>query len=158
MSYDAADQTPAGPPPPWPRPARAAETLTQSFSGTGGSANPDGQLTGYGASYSGSCSGLDAAYQRDYSYDPAGRVVYQGSTAQGSNPNNFAYDPSGDPTTISAHNSAGNFDSYSQSFDHAGELDRPGPGRQLGWPGHHLGRGRPGRRHRHHPVRLPGSR
>jgi RHS repeat-associated protein len=96
------------------------ETLTQAFTGTGGSRNPDGQLTQYSASYSGSCSG-QASYQRNYSYDPAGRLVYQGNSAQGASPNNFAYDPAGDPTTISEHDPAGNFNTYTQTFDNAGE-------------------------------------
>jgi len=62
-----------------------AETLSQSFTGTTGSRNADGQVTAYEESYSGSCSG-QSSYQRAYSYDPAGRVVYQGSAAQGSAP------------------------------------------------------------------------
>ena len=102
-----------------------AETLSQSFTGTTGSRNADGQVTAYEESYSGSCSG-QSSYQRAYSYDPAGRVVYQGSAAQGSAPNNFAYDPSGDPTTISAH-SSGAFDTYTQAFDPAGEVLRQTP-------------------------------
>ena len=97
------------------------ETLSQSFSGTGGSVNPDGQLTHYSTSYAGSCT-AGTAYQRGYSYDVAGRVVYQGTTAQGSNANNFAYDASGDPTTLSSHDSTGNFDSYSGSYDNDGQL------------------------------------
>ena len=102
------------------------ETLTQSFSGTTGSRNPDGQVTSDEESYSGSCSG-QGSYQRAYSYDPAGRVVYQGSSAQGSAPNSFAYDASGDPTTLSAHDSAGNLDTYTQSFDAAGEVTSQTP-------------------------------
>jgi RHS repeat-associated protein len=102
------------------------ETLSQSFSSTGGSINPDGQLTQYSTSYAGSCS-AGTAYQRDYSYDLAGRVVYQGSAAQGSNANNFAYDPAGDPTKISSHDSSGNFDTYSQVFDGDGEVTAQSP-------------------------------
>jgi RHS repeat-associated protein len=49
-------------------------------------------------------------------------VVYQGSAAQGSSANNFAYDGAGDPTTISEHDSTGNFDTYTQSFDNDGEV------------------------------------
>ena len=82
------------------------ETLTQSFSGTAGSRNADGQLTQVGDSYSASCSG-QTSLQRDYSYDAAGQVVYEGTATQGSNANNFAYDASGDPTTISSHDSVG---------------------------------------------------
>jgi len=96
------------------------ETFTQSFAGAGGSRNPDGQLTQYQTSYSGSCSGQTGT-QRNYTYDIAGRVVYQGSTTQGANANNFAYDPSGDVTTISSHDTSGNFDTYTQTFDNAGE-------------------------------------
>ncbi len=73
------------------------------------------------------CSGQSAT-QRDYSYDAAGRVVYQGSSAQGSNANNIAYDASGDPTTISSHDSSGgNFDTYTQTFDDAGEVTAQTP-------------------------------
>ncbi|MHB1534616.1 MAG: LamG-like jellyroll fold domain-containing protein [Acidimicrobiales bacterium] len=97
------------------------ETLTQALSGTNGSRNPDGQLTQYQTSYSGSCSG-PTSYQRNYSYDLAGRVTYQGTSAQGSNPANLAYDPSGDPITISSHDNNGAFDTYTQTFDNAGEI------------------------------------
>jgi RHS repeat-associated protein len=123
-SYDAADNAAGG--------ASSyactggTETLSQSFSGSGGSINPDGQLTQYSTSYSGSCT-AGTAYQRDYSYDLAGRVVYQGASSQGSNPNNFAYDPAGDPTTISSHDSSGNFDTYTGSYDNDGELTNQGP-------------------------------
>ena len=96
------------------------ETLSQSFTGTSGSRNPDGQLTQYQTAYTGSCSGQTGT-QRNYSYDLAGRVVYQSTTTQGANPNNFAYDPSGDPTTISSHDNSANFDTYTQTFDNAGE-------------------------------------
>lgn len=107
------------------------ETLTQSFAGTNGSRNPDGQVTQYQQNYNGSCSG-QTSYQRDYSYDPAGRVVYQGSAAQGNGSNNFGYDPSGDPTIISSHDTSGSFNTYGQYFDDAGELmsQVPGPGSQ----------------------------
>ena len=46
FTYDNADVN-TQPRPHWPRPAAGTETLTQSFSGTGGSRNPDGQLTQY---------------------------------------------------------------------------------------------------------------
>jgi hypothetical protein len=62
-----------------------------------------------------SCSG-QGSYERNYSYDLAGRVVYQGSVAQGANANNFAYSPAGVATKISSHvSSGGNFDTYSQT-------------------------------------------
>jgi RHS repeat-associated protein len=94
-------------------------TLTQSFTGSSGSRNPDGQLTEDTDSYASPCSGTST--QRNYSYDQAGRVVYQGSSVQGSSPNNFIYDASGDPTQITSHDTSGNLDSYTQSFDNAGE-------------------------------------
>jgi RHS repeat-associated protein len=100
-------------------------TLTQYFSGTNGSRNPDGQVTQDQAVYASPCTG--STYQRDYSYDVAGRVVYQGTTAQGANPNTFAYDASGDPTTISSHDSSNNFATYTQSFDSAGEANSQTP-------------------------------
>jgi RHS repeat-associated protein len=101
-------------------------TLTQSFAGTNGSRNADGQVTQDSASYGGSCAG-PAPSQRNYSYDAAGRVVYQGTTVQGSNANTVAYDASGDPTTISSHDTSGNFDTYTQVFDSAGEIQSQTP-------------------------------
>jgi YD repeat-containing protein len=97
------------------------ETLTQGFSGSAGSRNADNQLTQYQAAYVGSCSS-QTGNQRNYSYDLAGRVTYQGSAAQGANPNNFAYDPSGDPTTISTTGTSGTLSSATQTFDAAGEV------------------------------------
>lgn len=102
------------------------ETLTQSFSGTGGSRNPDSQLTQYTASYSATCSG-QTSIQRNYSYDQAGHVTYQGNSSQGANPSSFGYDPSGDPTTLSSHDGGGNFDTYTQTFDNAGEITAQTP-------------------------------
>jgi RHS repeat-associated protein len=101
-------------------------TLTQSFSGGGGSRNADGQVTQDSESYSGSCAG-PVTYERNYNYDQAGRVVYQGTAPQGANPNNVIYDGSGDPTQISSHDGSGNFDSYSQAFDNAGETQSQTP-------------------------------
>jgi len=103
-----------------------SETLTQSFGGTGGSLNANGQLTQSLASYTGSCSG-QTSVQRNYGYDAAGRVVYQGSSPQGSSPNNLAYDPAGDPTQISSHDSTGSFDTYAQTYDGAGEVQSQSP-------------------------------
>jgi len=103
-----------------------SETLTQSFAGTSGSRNANGAVTQDYSSYAGSCSG-QSSYQRNYSYDVAGRVVYQGSTAQGSSAANFGFDASGDPTTISSHDSSGNFDTYTQTFDNAGEVTGQSP-------------------------------
>lgn len=101
-------------------------TLTQSFSGTGGSRNPDGQVTQDAQTYAGACAG-PATYQRNYTYDQAGRVVYQGSATQGANPNNVAYDTSGDPTTISSHDTSGNFDTYTQAVDNTGAVTSQTP-------------------------------
>jgi RHS repeat-associated protein len=98
----------------------SSETLTQSFSGSTGSRNANGQLTQASDSYSATCSG-QTSLQRSYSYNVAGQVVYQGSVAQGTNPNNFAYDASGNPTLISSHDSSSSFDTFTQSFDAAGE-------------------------------------
>ena len=105
----------------------SSETLTQSFSGSTGSRNPDGQLTSSTNSYSATCSGQSTS-TADYSYDAAGRVTYQGTTAQGSSPATFAYDASGDPTTLTSHASAGgSTDSYTQAFDNAGEVTSQTP-------------------------------
>ena len=66
------------------------ESLTQSFAGSGGSRNADGEVTEDSKTYTGSCSD-QGPYERNYSYDLAGQVIYQGSAAQGSSANNFAY-------------------------------------------------------------------
>jgi RHS repeat-associated protein len=95
-------------------------TLTQSFSGSGGSRNADGEVTEDTEVHGGSCAS-QPSYERNYSYDLAGRVIYQGSVAQGSSGDNFSYDPAGNPTEISGHDGSGNFDTYDQSFDAAGE-------------------------------------
>ena len=95
------------------------ESLTQSFAGSGGSRNADGEVTEDTETYTGSCSG-QGSYERNYSYDLAGQVVYQGSAPQGSSANNFAYSPAGVPTEISSHvSSGGNFDTYSQTNNSA---------------------------------------
>jgi RHS repeat-associated protein len=101
-------------------------TLTQSFSGSTGSRNADGQVTQDSGAYAGSCAG-PATYQRNYSYDAAGRVVYQGTAVQGANPNNIAFDASGDPTTISSHDSGGSLDTYTQAYDNAGAVTSQTP-------------------------------
>lgn len=102
------------------------ETLTQVFSGASSPRNADGQLKQDSESYAGSCSN-QSSYQRNYSYDQEGRVVYQGATAQGSASPNVGYDLSGDPTTISSPSSGG-FNTSGQTFDDAGELTSQTPG------------------------------
>ncbi len=102
------------------------ETLTQSFSPSGEPRNPDGLLTEATASYTDSCS-PSIPPEVNYSYDAAGRVVYQGTSPQGSNPANFAYDASGDPTTISSHDASNNFDTYTDVPDNAGETTSQTP-------------------------------
>lgn len=126
LSYDAADQNTAATST-INQTCGGSENLTQSFAGTNGSRNPDGQLTQYKSTYSATCSG-QGTNQVDYSYDPAGRVTYQGTTAQGTNPNTFGYDPSGDITTISSHaTSGGTVDTYNQTYDSAGEVTGQSP-------------------------------
>jgi RHS repeat-associated protein len=102
-----------------------AENVTQSFSGSTGGRNPDGQLTSETTSYSATCSG-QATSTLDYSYNTAGQVTYQGTTAQGASPANFGYDASGDPTTLSSH-SAATLDTYTQAYDAAGEVTSQTP-------------------------------
>ena len=89
-AYDNADYNTQPPPPP-PAPPAAPKPSPRRSPASGGARNPDGQLTQDSQTYSGSCP-YNNAYQRDYSYDLAGRVVYQGSAAQGANPNNIGYD------------------------------------------------------------------
>lgn len=124
-AYDAADQVTS---------VASQETgtcLTQS--GTSGSMgrNPDGQLIseGFGSS-SGSCGDSAAATSPSmyYDYDDAGRVVYQGTSAEsscGSGPcsdsdsaNTFGYDAAGDLTTIN-QDSSGTPTQHNQCYDGA---------------------------------------
>jgi RHS repeat-associated protein len=96
-------------------------TLTQNFS-SGGTIwrNPDGQLTQDSVTYGSPCSGSVPA--RDYSYDAAGRIVYQGATAG----TNFAYDADGDPTMMS-NTQGGDFYGYTDAYDHADEVTSQTP-------------------------------
>jgi len=94
--------------------------LTQNFGGSGGARNANGQVTQDAEQTTTGCP-TQTSYQRNYSYDQAGQVVYQGSAAQGANPNNFAYDPSGDPTTLTNH-SGGTQYTWSNGYDNAGEV------------------------------------
>ena len=123
LTYDAADQL-TGTSSSIDQTCGSAETLAQSLSpsaGPGtGSVNDDNQLTEYATNFSATCSG-QVSREQNYSYDLAGDLVYQGSVAQGTSANNFAYDASGDPTTISAH-SGSSLDTYTQTFDAAGEV------------------------------------
>ena len=103
-------------------------TLTQYFSGGSsiGARNDNGQVTVNTDQYASPCSGsLPSA--RYYSYDAAGRVVYQGVVTQGSNANTFAYDAAGDPTTISSHQGITTYDTYTNAFDNAGEVTSQTP-------------------------------
>ncbi|MHB8320057.1 MAG: DUF6531 domain-containing protein [Acidimicrobiales bacterium] len=108
----------------------SSATLTQNFapglSPTPGSYNQDGQVTQYYQEYLTNC-GNSAALQRNYSYDQAGHLTYQGSAPQGSAANNFSYDPSNNPTLVSSHDAAGNFDTYSQSFNSGGQVTSETP-------------------------------
>jgi len=126
FGYDAADENTAATSTLSQACSSSAETLTQSFGGSGGSRNADGQVTQNTVGYSGSCSGQTNT-ERNYSYDPGGRVVYEGSTAQGPSPNNISYDASGDPTTISEHSSTGTFGTFSQTFDASGAVTGQSP-------------------------------
>jgi RHS repeat-associated protein len=112
----------------------SSTALTQSFSGSTGSRNADGQVTQDEETYGSGCSG--GSYERNYGYDIAGRIDYQGSVARGSSPYNLAFDPtagsnandeSDGPTEISSHDSSGNFDTYDQAYDAAGEVTSQTP-------------------------------
>jgi RHS repeat-associated protein len=108
----------------------SSATLTQNFGpnqtpGTG-SYNQNGQVTQYYQEYLTNC-GNSAALQRNYSYDQAGHLTYQGSAPQGSAANNFSYDPSNNPTLVSSHDAAGNFDTYNQSFNSSGQVTSETP-------------------------------
>jgi RHS repeat-associated protein len=123
LDYDAADD---------PTEAQTSEacgdgsgTLTQDFSPDASPLNADGQVTEDEETDAGDCSGT--SYERNYSYDLDGRVVYQGSVAQGESAANFSYDAASDPSEISSHDSSDNFDTYDQDFDDAGEVTSQTP-------------------------------
>jgi len=97
-------------------------TVSQSFTGSTGGRNADGQLTSDTLKVADGCSTPDTAtLAHDYSYDQAGRVVYEGNVAQGASAANFGYDAAGNATTMSGTDSSGHFDTYTQSADSAGE-------------------------------------
>jgi RHS repeat-associated protein len=93
---------------PWPE-----VTLTDNFSVSGAPRNPDGQLTQASQSIADDCGTSTPLDQFNYSYDPAGQLSFQGTTAQGIAPNNFAYDHAGDPIELAG---------TTQTFDAAGEV------------------------------------
>jgi len=106
-------------------PTSGTETLTQGFAGSSGSRNDDGQVTADTSTYSGSCAGSTVQPQH-YGYDQAGRVDYEGTAAQGSNPNNFVYNNAGDPTTFSTLTGS-TTDTYTDVPDNAGEVTSQTP-------------------------------
>ena len=101
-------------------PTSGTETLSQGFAGSSGSRNDDAQVTADTSTYLGSCAGSTVQPQH-YGYDQAGRVDYEGTASQGSNPNNFVYNNAGDPTTFSTL-SGSTINSYTNSYDNAGEI------------------------------------
>ncbi len=107
----------------------SSATMTQNFSGgspVAGSYNQDGQVTQYYQQYLTNC-GNSLSLQRNYSYDQAGRLTYQGSAPQGTAANNFSYDASNNPTLVSSHDAAGNFDTYNQIFNSGGQVTSETP-------------------------------
>lgn len=102
----------------------SSAALTQSFSGSTGLRNPDGQVKEVTEQFASGCG--TSPSPRYYSYDQAGRVIYQGTVAQGSNSPNLAYDASGDPTTIS-NTQGGSFNKYTGAYDDAGEVTSQTP-------------------------------
>jgi len=121
FGFDSADR-PTGTSSTYEQSCGGTVTLAQSYSGSTGSLNPDGQLTTETDSAPSTSCSAAIAYSRGYSYDQAGRLVYQGSGPQGANPNNIAYDPAGNPTTLYSENSSGTYASTSQSFNGAEQL------------------------------------
>lgn len=90
-----------------------------------GSRNADGQLTEY-YEYEFACNPLpngSTGYQRNYSYDAAGELVYQGGSPQGSSSDNFAYNAAGDVTELSARPSeASDIQTYDDSVNGDGQV------------------------------------
>ncbi|MGH9170877.1 MAG: DUF6531 domain-containing protein [Acidimicrobiales bacterium] len=92
-------------------------TLTEDFGeGSGGSSNDDGQLSSYGVSYGADCSG--STLSRDYGYDAAGRLDYEGSSTGSPD---VAYDAAGNLTEMTAAGAGGFATSY-QCFDDLGQV------------------------------------
>jgi RHS repeat-associated protein len=94
------------------------------FTGDGnGTRNADGDITSETMSDISNC-GTVYSYPFDYSLDPASRVVYNGSTAQGSSVNNLAYDPAGNTTEMLSDVSP---TMSTQTVDKAGEVTAQTP-------------------------------
>ncbi len=92
-------------------------TMTQSFQPSAGyHRNADGQVTLDAETYQDNCGNVLYG-QRNYSYDQAGQVVFQGPNPQGTSANNFAYDPAGCMMESSSHDGSGNFNTYNQTVD-----------------------------------------
>ncbi len=92
-------------------------TMTQSFQPSAGyHRNADGQVTQDAETYQDNCGNVLYG-QRNYSYDQAGQVVFQGPNPQGTSANNFAYDPAGCMMESSSHDGSGNFNTYNQTVD-----------------------------------------
>ncbi len=91
--------------------------VTQSFSGSPGSRNADGQVTEDYETFTGSCQWGQSSYERNYSYNTAGELVYEGSVAQGASSANFGYNAAGALNLISSHaSSGGSLDTYNQTL------------------------------------------
>lgn len=106
-------------------------SLQQSFSPSGGSGlgsrNADGQVTEDYTTFAGSsCSTSPASYERNYGYDAAGRVTYQGSSPQGSAGDNYAYDEAGNLTTTSM-TEGGGLASFTDAVNPAGQVTSQTP-------------------------------
>jgi YD repeat-containing protein len=89
--------------------------VTQSFEGSPGSRNADGQVTEDYETFTGSCWG-QCSYERNYSYNTAGQLVYLGSVAQGASSANFGYNVAGALNLISSHAaSGGSLETYNET-------------------------------------------
>jgi len=95
-------------------------TLTQSFSGSSGSRNPDGLVTEDSESTANADCSNSISYARYYDYNQASQLTYQGSSSSSSA--NFAYDHAGNPQEVTDATSSGTFQSYNQVFNTANQL------------------------------------
>ena len=95
-------------------------TAGVSTSGSSGARNADGQITQSTVSVSSNaCDSVPATMPLYYSYDPAGRVVYEAGSAQGSASDTITYDATGNIETASGYISS---TTMSQSSDAADEV------------------------------------
>ena len=96
-------------------------TLTQSFSGSGGSRNTDGEVTEDSEVYGGACEAsppMSATTPTTWQVRSSTRALWPKDPLPTTSPTT----PQATRPRYLSHDSSGNFDTYDQSFDSAGEV------------------------------------